>query len=439
MFPLIEWLLPVAVGALIGYVTNAIAIKMLFRPLEEKRIGPFRIPFTPGVIPRQRHQLAKSLGRVVSRELLNPEVILSHLKSLEINQRLSFEIEKGLRDFFALNLNQISHRYRDFFSPTFELMAGAFDRGVDWLRETPLAKVLSLFPEQSRQEISESDTQIPQVLEDPHPFVESLVGLLFPLFKQEMESWVRSPPVLSQLTTTGQRLLDQAIEEMNPLQRVLVRSLGYDQQLSESMPGLSRIVVDRFVAYFNLPEEQKDFSRRVALVLSRFFLQETRKGFLRASIRSWIEDHRDRSILEAVALFLNIPENELLERIQNWKKGLVDQIVELLEKIIDKEWAQKPLGSLLSIQEDFFKSFADRVSSSLMDRGVEALPEILASLDLPAMLEKRVNDMDLETVESMLLQIMQKQFKWINIFGAILGAALGLLQGLWRVLLPWLQ
>ncbi len=48
---------PVVAG-IIGYVTNALAIKMLFRPYRAVYIGRFHVPFTPGIIPSQR----KSVG-----------------------------------------------------------------------------------------------------------------------------------------------------------------------------------------------------------------------------------------------------------------------------------------------------------------------------------------------------------------------------------------
>lgn len=53
------------IGAVIGAFTNYIAIKMLFRPLTEKRIGKIRIPLTPGVIPKHQEELAESLSRTV--------------------------------------------------------------------------------------------------------------------------------------------------------------------------------------------------------------------------------------------------------------------------------------------------------------------------------------------------------------------------------------
>ena len=43
-----HFVLPPLVGAVIGYFTNMIAVKMLFFPHEEKRIFGHRVPFTPG-------------------------------------------------------------------------------------------------------------------------------------------------------------------------------------------------------------------------------------------------------------------------------------------------------------------------------------------------------------------------------------------------------
>ena len=61
------------IGALIGGLTNHLAIKMLFRPHEAKYIGSWRLPFTPGLIPKRRDELAKQFGKTVTNYLLTPE------------------------------------------------------------------------------------------------------------------------------------------------------------------------------------------------------------------------------------------------------------------------------------------------------------------------------------------------------------------------------
>jgi len=81
--------IPPIAGAVIGYVTNAIAIKMLFRPLKPIYIFRFKLPFTPGILPRQRERLAISIGAMVERELLTAEVLRSRLANLDVK---SFQV-----------------------------------------------------------------------------------------------------------------------------------------------------------------------------------------------------------------------------------------------------------------------------------------------------------------------------------------------------------
>lgn len=58
-----------AVGAVIGYFTNYVAVKMLFHPKNPIKIGGYTLPFTPGMIPKRKKELAKAIGRAVEDEL----------------------------------------------------------------------------------------------------------------------------------------------------------------------------------------------------------------------------------------------------------------------------------------------------------------------------------------------------------------------------------
>lgn len=82
------WALPPLIGAIIGYVTNAIAIKMLFRPLKEVRLFGVRLPLTPGILPRERRKLADSIGRMVEKELLTSEVLRARLAKTEVREKI---------------------------------------------------------------------------------------------------------------------------------------------------------------------------------------------------------------------------------------------------------------------------------------------------------------------------------------------------------------
>ena len=93
-----HYALPPLVGAVIGYFTNMIAVKMLFFPHEEKRIFGWRIPFTPGAIPKGKARLAKAAGKIVQNELFTREDISGKL--------LTEEVEKPLIDKVMAILNE---------------------------------------------------------------------------------------------------------------------------------------------------------------------------------------------------------------------------------------------------------------------------------------------------------------------------------------------
>ncbi|WP_306533909.1 DUF445 family protein [Geobacter sp.] len=70
---ILPYVTPPVVGAVIGYVTNDIAIRMLFRPLKPWRVFGIRVPLTPGVIPAGRHEFATTIGRMVGTHLVTGE------------------------------------------------------------------------------------------------------------------------------------------------------------------------------------------------------------------------------------------------------------------------------------------------------------------------------------------------------------------------------
>ncbi|MDR0401326.1 MAG: DUF445 family protein [Treponema sp.] len=83
---------PPLAGALIGFVTNVLAIRMLFRPLRPYHIFGLRIPFTPGILPRERARLADNIGAMVERELLTAEILRERLAGEELRERFSRDL-----------------------------------------------------------------------------------------------------------------------------------------------------------------------------------------------------------------------------------------------------------------------------------------------------------------------------------------------------------
>ena len=109
----------VVVGAVIGYFTNYIAIKMLFRPRKAWKIGKFRVPLTPGVIPKNQERMANAVSSTIVRELLTEGDIKKVLEGGELKEKIYQMIEEALYekkvalssvDFVNDNKDEISKR-----------------------------------------------------------------------------------------------------------------------------------------------------------------------------------------------------------------------------------------------------------------------------------------------------------------------------------------
>ena len=85
------------IGSIIGYSTNYLAVKMLFRPLRPIKIGTFRLPFTPGIIPKRKDQLARALGSAVGNNLLTSDDI----EKMLLDEALKDLIVSRLADFLC--------------------------------------------------------------------------------------------------------------------------------------------------------------------------------------------------------------------------------------------------------------------------------------------------------------------------------------------------
>ena len=97
---MISWKMIAApvVGALIGYLTNWIAVKMLFHPRYEIRIWGRKLPFTPGVIPKGQPRLARGIGNVVKNQLLTTEVMRGILLSDKMKNQLADAVRKWISE-----------------------------------------------------------------------------------------------------------------------------------------------------------------------------------------------------------------------------------------------------------------------------------------------------------------------------------------------------
>ncbi|MFZ5967970.1 MAG: DUF445 domain-containing protein [Bacillota bacterium] len=84
------------VGAIIGWGTNVLAIKLIFRPLTPIRIPIFHIQIQ-GLIPKRKADLAKSIGEIVESELVSIEEIMDQFIRDENKSEIIFNIKRKIK------------------------------------------------------------------------------------------------------------------------------------------------------------------------------------------------------------------------------------------------------------------------------------------------------------------------------------------------------
>jgi len=310
--------IPPVAGAIIGFVTNAIAIKMLFRPLKEIRLFGIRAPFTPGILPRQRKRLAQSIGGMVERELLTPEIL---------RQRL----------------------------------------GRDDVREK-VKRTLSLFTENF---VNNSPNKLLSVHEKL--ISEKLLAAIkkmYPVFSVSVMDFLHRREIRCELESRGRILLRNIFLKLNTFQRFFLSAAQYDLTLQEKMP---EIIED-----------------------------------LTNNIENLLHDEKVKKILTETAA-------------ASFCRMLVNQ--------------DEKIGSLLNISQENKTQFDNFLFDKLMNEADGQIENILKSINVKALVSDRIDSLDMLRVEKIILDVMADQFKWINIFGAILGFMIGLFQALFSFFL----
>jgi len=102
---LLLYISPPVLGAVIGYYTNDIAIKMLFRPYQAIYIFKRQLPFTPGLIPSNQERLGQNIANAIMKSLLTPEELENLARKLLKTERL----QKGILWLLQLVIEQLKN------------------------------------------------------------------------------------------------------------------------------------------------------------------------------------------------------------------------------------------------------------------------------------------------------------------------------------------
>lgn len=83
----------VIISAAIGWITNWVAIKMLFRPHNEINLGLFKIQ---GLIPKRRDEIGTGIADVIQNELISIKDVIANIDREEFSKRLNDLIDDVL-------------------------------------------------------------------------------------------------------------------------------------------------------------------------------------------------------------------------------------------------------------------------------------------------------------------------------------------------------
>lgn len=143
---ILQWILLIVVGGIIGWFTNRMAIRLLFKPYEPVRIPVFGF-ILQGLIPRRKAELAHSVGVQIETELLSVEEILLAFGSPEQKK----ELKLFLRLYFnAMLLEKVPFFLKDVMKkPVDHFVSDMMERESDKL----LSEILEYVVEQGSANI----------------------------------------------------------------------------------------------------------------------------------------------------------------------------------------------------------------------------------------------------------------------------------------------
>ena len=222
------------VGAVIGYITNDIAIRMLFRPHQAKYFMGIHIPFTPGIIPKEKSRIASAIGKAVSENLMNREVLEKSLLSDEMLTKIGDAIDEFVTTQSANNetIEEFARHYLP-------------QEDIDAMRENATDGIVRMITSKLQdsklgESIARMATQ--HVMEKTRKSVAGRFGadmLLQPI--AQLVEGILAKHINEILHNNSQQMVENLVaEESTKLTGMTMRSLmtGHDEQVKQAKNGI---------------------------------------------------------------------------------------------------------------------------------------------------------------------------------------------------------
>ncbi|MDR2259067.1 MAG: DUF445 family protein [Treponema sp.] len=454
---------PPLVGAVIGFITNVIAIKMLFRPLKEIRVFGIRLPFTPGILPRQRHKLADSIGAMVERELLTPDIIRRRLQRDDVRGGIKSSVSRYTEQFLRLPLEALLEPasfsplkdvalsvFRGFISsPVYDECIAIFS---DSLAENFLAGDLSRrsFNDLAGTELGEKITALAEEFiagefaAEAETISSSLIAAADRSYPRAVELLIRflnRRTVREQLEDQGRIFLTSVILKLNVFQRFFISTGQYDKTLHERMPEIIDDLISQLGALLADSEIRGTMLQWGRETVCRLFsggpLPQNAARFLSRMIGRQLDkplggipgNPGGEGVSALMRNSLSRIKNTILADTGGGNSGALSLFSAFTGKFRER-YGTETLSRILSIGPEQKDAVDSLICDAVFRIADEQAGAVLGAINVRAMVSERIDSLDMIRVERIILDVMANQLKWIDLFGAILGFLIGLFQAL---------
>ena len=367
----------VIVGAIIGGITNALAIRMLFHPYEAIYIFGKRLPFTPGLIPKRRDELAEQMGKMVVEHLITPESIKN------------------------------------------KLLTGSVKVEAKRLGENVLDRTIF------------SETSIQNALEKAGlaDLPETIVKKIEDHSSNWLEDWYGQNKNKS-LTTFLPVSVDEKIEQKIPeaSNYILDKAISF----FASNQGRERLqkMADDFMA------ERGKLGGIMQMLLGNVNLGEK----LQPEIIKFLSNPGTRDTLTQILQneWLKIKQKQISEIEQFYS---LDEMRNMLHKGISAGYKKINLSAvtLNQVTGEWNETIKGRLLPNLIETAAEKLienvPSMMEKLKLQEIVRDQVASFPVTRLEEMVLSITKSELKMITYLGAVLGGLIGVFQGIFMILM----
>ncbi|WP_223553792.1 DUF445 domain-containing protein [Lysinibacillus sphaericus] len=371
---LVTLLFMAVIGAAIGGVTNHLAIKMLFRPHEAIYIKNWRVPFTPGLIPKRRDELAKQLGLTVVNYLLTPETFRKKFFSKDIQDKVEQFVQTKVEETIFTNDKTI----QDWLTLAgFSNMPATIEQKVEAIVEGQFESVKNTLSTKSIRTLLSADIQnaidakipvaVGHILEKGEDYFLSPEGEM--TIKAMIDDFLSSKGSLGGMINM---FLGDSSSLVAKVQRELVKFM--------QAPGTSALLTKIFT------QEWEKLKERPAMD----FMQDIHFEPILSKLQTYVKEQL------AVEERLNHPISHYWPEGNSWmKETIIPQVIE--------------------------KAFV---------KAEDKLEDVLERLNLQEVVREQVDSFPVSKLEELVLGISKREFKMITVLGAVLGGLIGIVQGL---------